>query len=164
MEDKLFTTALPEGYLQEIALLWMAGYSYQSLFRFSIANHASKPYGKKRTAIKEPDILGFCEGTVGYDCPLIVAAVTQFLFDDQEDEVAKPILQFHKSMKYGLPDPLSVSCFEWGFADRVIAQHVSSTLKENGYQLEYFDPSLEEYHSLIGHVLTRYPSYFESLI
>lgn len=164
VEDKLFTTALPEGYLQDIALLWMAGYSYQNLFRFSIAKHASKPYGKKRTAIKEPDILGFCEGTMGYDCPLIVAAVTQFLFDDQEDEAAKPILQFHKSMKYGLPDPLSVSCFEWGLADRVIAQHVSSTLKKDGYQLEYFDPSLEEYHGLVGHVLTRYPSYFESLI
>jgi hypothetical protein len=38
------------------------------------------------------------------------------------------LLHFQKSLKYGLPDLLSISCYEFGFSDRFLAQEISDKL------------------------------------
>ncbi|MBV8660419.1 MAG: hypothetical protein JO142_21580 [Burkholderiales bacterium] len=165
VEDKLLTTTLPRELFQDIASAWMAGHPYHTLFDLSTIFHlGTKPRGQSRIPVGDADILGFCEGTLGYDCPLVVAAVTQFLFADQGDEAAQPILLFHKSLKYGLPDPLSISCYEAGFADRVVAQNMCAAVRECGYTLPFLGPALSEHRDVIARILSGYPSYFESLL
>jgi hypothetical protein len=42
---------------------------------------ASKPWGENgRRNLSDSDIIDFLERVLGFDCPLILAAVSQFLF------------------------------------------------------------------------------------
>jgi hypothetical protein len=70
---------------------------------------------------------------------------------------------FQKALKYGLPDWLSISCFELGFADRVVAQRLRDVVVEAGFAGESFTAALEARKSELEAALTDYPSYFMSV-
>jgi len=128
---------------------------------------ASKPWGEDgRRKLTEADVLQFLEGCLGFDCPLVAAAIGQFLFGATglNDEAIGALNAFQKSLAYGLPSKLAVSTYESGFADRHIAQNVAIDIRLAGYEGGHFRAALPEYHEVVAGVLAAYPSYFGAVL
>jgi POLQ-like helicase len=167
LDDKFFHTVGPKSLPIQLARLWLQGNPYQVLFEHSSAENGTKPWGtKERRPLTEDDIVDFCEGALGFKCSLILAAVAQFLSGENgiHGEGAAALSLFHKALKYGLPDWQSISCYEYGFADRVVAQRLCDVARAEGFSDELFAPALESHRERIEAALNDYPSYFESVL
>jgi POLQ-like helicase len=166
-DDKFFHAVEPTTLAFELVTRWLQGSPYSVLFAHSSVKGGSKPWGeKKRRRVTEDEIVDFCESTIGFECSLILAAVTQFLFgeDGINDESSTVLTLFQKSLKYGLPDSLSISCYEQGFADRMIAQRLCDAARAGGFSGTLFEPAIVSHRDRIEAALTEYPSYFESVL
>lgn len=166
-DDKFFHTIEPRSLPIQLARQWLQGNPYQMLFEQSIAEEGTKPWGtKQRRRLTEDDIVDFCESTLGFESSLILASVAQFLFGENnvhEGDMAALTL-FQKSLKYGLPDWLSISCYEYGFADRVVAQRLCDAARDEGFSGKFFALGLNSHRERIEAALKHYPSYFESVL
>jgi hypothetical protein len=166
LPNKFFHTVEPKSLSILIASKWIEGASYKELFQISESLKGSKPWGvNKKRALTNDDIIEFCDGTIGFECALILGAVAEFLFPTNEiknNDVALKL--FQKAIKYGLSDTLSISIYERGFSDRVIAQQISKELTLLGYQEKFWGPSFEFYRYAIEEILEDYPSYFSSVL
>lgn len=164
-QDDFGRNILPQSLPLELATMWIRGKPYKDLFAH--ANTGTKPWGQTRRAkLKEDDIVEFCESTLGFECPLIVGAVAQFLFSESSETERNltPFFLFQKAIKYGIPDLLAVSCYESGFADRMLAQSLRNILLASGYTDSLFSPAVNQYRQQLNTVLTDFPSYFESVL
>ena len=151
----------------QLAQGWMRGTSYQELIATTKDAGASKPWGEAgRRNLNEADVLQFLEGCLGFDCPLIAAAVGQFLFGvtGLNGEEAEVLNEFQKCLAYGLPSKLAVSIYESGLADRHIAQHIEIEIRRAGYEGSHFRAALPEYREVVADVLAAYPSYFGAVL
>jgi hypothetical protein len=166
-DDKFFHTVEPKSLPIQLARHWLQGNPYQVLFEQSNIDKGTKPWGaKQRRRLTEDDIVDFCESTLGFECSLILAAVAQFLFGENgiHEKNAEALTLFLKSLKYGLPDWQSISCYEYGFADRVIAQRLCDVARVEGFTNKFFAPAFESHRERIEAALKDYPSYFESVL
>jgi hypothetical protein len=166
-DDKFFHTVEPQALAFQIARRWLQGSSYRALFEYVIAEKGTKSWGEKaRRKLNEDDIIDFCESELGFQCTLVLAAVAQFLFGDTNifSKDASVLTLFQKSLKYGMPDSLSISCYEYGFSDRVLAQHIGTELLWLGYFENIFGPAIEAHRDRIQEILSDYPSYFKSVL
>lgn len=167
LDDKFFHTVEPKSLPIQLALQWLQGYPYQELFKYSHAEKGTKPWGEKqRRRLTDNDIIDFCESTLGFKCSLILAAVAQFLFGEKglHEEDTAALLIFQKALKYGLPDLPTISCYEHGFSDRIIAQRLCDAARAEGFTGKKFGLALKSHRSQIKAVLNGYPSYFESVL
>lgn len=167
VDDKLLTSMEPAGISMQLAQGWMRGASYQELIATAKNAEASKPWGEAgHRKLNEADVLQFLEGCLGFDCPLVAAAVGQFLFGATglNGEEAEALNEFQKSLAYGLPNKLSVSTYESGLADRHIAQDVAIEISVAGYEGFHFSSALPKYRAVVARVLATYPSYFGKVL
>ncbi len=165
-QDSFFRNTLPQSLPLELATMWIRGKPYKDLFAHAKTTSGTKPWGQRRAALKDDDIIEFCESTLGFECPLIVGAVIQFLFNEsaESENDPAPFLLFQKAIKYGIPDPTGISCYESGFADRMLAQSLRSTLQANGYTALLFLPAVNQHRDTLSRTLREFPSYFESVL
>lgn len=165
IDDKFFGQIEPPELPMELAQGWLGGVSYGELVKLADTRGGTKPWGKQRRRLTDADVIDFLESTLGFDCSLVLAAVAQSLFGERglgvEDAAALTL--FQKSLKYGLPDWLSISCVERGFADRVVALGLRDSLIQVGYEGVYFGPALESHSDTIAAFLKIYPTYFEAV-
>jgi superfamily II DNA/RNA helicase len=162
-KDNFFHAVAPPEFPITLARRWVGGASYADLISLAQSMNATKPWGDtKRRKVASIDVMNFVEGTLAFDCPLILAAIAQFLFGRTAatDESARPLARFQKCLKYGVPDRLSISAFEEGFADRVLAQAISTTLKDRGYEEEIFRSALPTHKQILNHLVAQFPSYY----
>lgn len=166
VDDKFFHFVAPKSLPIQLAHLWLQGKPYQQLFQHSETEKGTKPWGKQRRSLTENDIIDFCDRTLGFECSLILAAVAQFLFGEkgllEESTAALPL--FQKALKYGLPNLPTISCYEHGFADRILAQRLCDALRAEGFSENNFKPALKSHRTQIKTVLNDYPSYFKSVL
>jgi len=167
VDDKLLTDMEPAGMSMQLAQGWMRGVSYRDLIAIAKDADASKPWGEAaRRKLNDADVLQFLEGCLGFDCPLVAAAVGQFLFGltGLNGEEAGALNEFQKSLAYGLPSRLAVSIYESGLADRHIAQAVAIDLWMAGYEGFNFRSALPEHREVVARALAAYPSYFDKVL
>lgn len=167
IDNKLLTGIEPDGMSMQLAQGWMRGTSYRELIAMTKNANASKPWGDaERRKLNEADVLQFLEGCLGFDCPLVVAAVGQFLFGATglNGVEAGALNEFQKFLAYGLPSKLAVSIYESGLADRHIAQDVALEISLSGYAGFHFRAALPEYREVVAGVLASYPSYFRAVL
>lgn len=167
VDNKLLIGMEPDGIAMGLAQGWMHGNSYRELIAMAETAQASKPWGDDgRRKLNDADVLQFLEGCLGFDCPLVVAAIGQFLFGivGLRGEEAGALNEFQKALAYGLPNKLAVSTYEAGLADRHIAQDVAMDIIFAGYEGFNFHVALLEHRALVKHSLAAYPSYFERVL
>lgn len=167
IDNKLLTSMEPVGMSIQLAQEWMRGASYKELIAMARNAEASKPWGDAgRRKLNEADVLQFLEGCLGFDCPLVAAAVGQFLYGETglNREEAGVLNEFQKFLAYGLPSKLAVSTYEAGLADRHIAQEVAIEIWLSGYEGYQFRSALPEYREVVTGVLAAYPSYFRAVL
>lgn len=165
LDDKFFHLVEPQDVPIGIVKKWISGDSYKDIFSYVKKENATKPWGDtQRRLLTEDEIIDFCESTVGFECSLILAAVANFLFDKVDLNSEDSFLShFQKSLKYGLPDTLTVSCYDMGFSDRVLAQTLCNSIKGEGFSGGYFSSAVEPHKESIKSILEGYPSYFENV-
>jgi POLQ-like helicase len=161
VDDRFFTAIRPDDLAIHLARLWLGGRSYRELFDYSRANNGTKAWGESRRKLTEDDISDFCENTLAFECSLVISAVAQFLSERAAGDSPGPatLALFQKSLSYGLPDLESVEVFEYGFADRVIAQRIRDALQDAD-----FESIVETDPGTIRRVLSEYPKYFETVL
>jgi len=161
VDDRFFKAISPDDLPIELAKLWLRGRSYRELFGYSRANNGTKAWGKLRRKLTEDDISDFCENTLAFDCSLVVSAVAQFLSERAAGDSpgTATLTLFQKSLSYGLPDLRSIESFEYGFADRVIAQRIGEALQDAD-----FESVVEGDSGAIRRVVSDYPKYFETVL
>lgn len=167
VNDNLLTGMEPGDLPLQLAQGWMRGLPYRDLISLASTARATKPWGDdRRRSVADADVLAFLEGCLGFDCPLILAAVGQFLFGTAvlAAEGAAVLNDFQKSLKYGLPSKLAISAFESGLADRCVARDVATELEAVGYSGSHFRPALAEYRDVVAAVLVSYPAYFSAVL
>jgi len=165
-QDGFFRNTLPQSLPIELATLWIQGKPYKDLYTNATTASGTKPWGNKRAKLKEDDIIEFCEGTLGFECHLIAGAVAQFLLSNllESESNTIPFLLFQKALKYGIPDVTAISCYESGFADRMLAQTLRDTVMNDGYTDLLFPPAIAQHRERLKSTLTDFPSYFESVM
>lgn len=165
--NRLLTDIEPDGLALELARHWMTGATYLELIEMASAAGGTKPRGEdKRQRLSESDVVGFLEGGLGFDCPLVVAAAGEFIAELPTDDGSSRdrLNAFQKCLKYGLPDALSISIYEAGFADRYIAQELASSLRAAGYEGTHVALALANHRDVFSTALARFPSYFETVL
>jgi hypothetical protein len=166
-DDKFFHSLEPRSLAIQLAARWIEGRPYLDLFAHSSAEQGTKPWGPtRRRRVTDDDIVEFCESTLGFECSLVLAAVAQFLFQgaNNVDPSSAALTLFQKSLKYGLPDVQSVSCYESGFADRVVAQRLCDEIRLDGFSGKVFSTAFASHRDRLETVLEEYPSYFQSVL
>ncbi|WP_336936085.1 DEAD/DEAH box helicase [Acinetobacter beijerinckii] len=167
VDDQFFHSITPIDFSLNLAKKWISGCSYEELINFAIKQNAKKPFGKKNRKLSDDDIMNFCENTLGFHGSLIIAAIGLFLFDDNfspENEAAFSLIFFQKSLKYGLPHSLYISCFEYGFSDRFLAQELCDALLFEGFAEDEFYKAVYTHLNKINEILASYPSYFLTIL
>jgi hypothetical protein len=166
LENKFANSTLPKGLPKVIARKWLGGSSYRDILDYVAEVKGTKPWGQRRQRLSESDVIGFCEGGLGFDYPLGVAAISQFLFNPEQlqAEESEAFRLFQKALKYGLPSALAVSTYEFGISDRMMASEIAQDLSDAGYQADHFSGSLADHRQLIDQYLGGYPSYFSKLL
>jgi hypothetical protein len=165
-DDKFFHGVEPESLAIQLATRWIRGSPYSDLFALSLAEEGSKSWGEKCRNLTEDDIVDFCENTLGFECSLVVAAVVQFLFGESglNDENSAALTLFQKAFKYGLTDWPSISCYEYGFSDRVLAQRLCDAVRSDGFSDNGFAQAIDSHRERIEESLKDFPGYFESVL
>lgn len=167
VNDKLLTKTIPNGLPLQLTQAWIQGVPYGELIAMTKEASATKPWGdNNRRDLSAADVLEFLEGCLGFDCPLVLAAVGQFLHRENEltTEHAVTLNDFHKSLKYGLPNKLSISAYEAGFADRCVAQDIANDVRLAGYQGSSIDFAVNAHRHLIVKSIEAYPEYFDKVL
>lgn len=167
INDKFFGGVEPAELPMSIAANWLRGVAYGELIAMAIDAGGTKPWGEDgRRSLTGSDVVEFIEGCLGFDCPLVLAAVTQFLFGAQSatDERAAALTLFQKSLKYGLPDRLSITCFDVGFADRFLALELRRELMSSGYEGASFTPAIRSHVTVLQAVLDAFPRYYSAVL
>ncbi|PCJ87370.1 MAG: DEAD/DEAH box helicase [Thiotrichaceae bacterium] len=165
--SKFATTVQPVNLPNEIAILWISGCSYHEIYEHVVSESGTKPWGEnRRRKLNYEDIFNFCEHTLGFDFPLGIAAITQFMTDiDEPDDIStEPIMKLQKSMKYGIANELAISCYEFGIADRMLSQKISTTLQDNSYEGLNFIEAMGEHGDNVRTVMLDYPEYFNNVL
>ncbi len=112
-------------------------------------------------------MIEFCENGLGYECTLILAAVAEFLSDEMlaiSEKTRDLIGLLQKSLRYGLPDLLSVELHERGFSDRMLAQDLRPILETVGGADLSVRNALILGETNVRAALHRYPRYFEAVL
>jgi len=165
LDSIFFHGVMPPSIPLHLAELWVAGEPYSVILDKANQEKTIRPWGTKKRRLPELDIMEFLEKKLSFDCSLIVSAAAQFLFGNNmiSDEAASLQL-FQKSLKHGIPDKLSVSVFDSGLADRVLAQDVADKLRNSGY-IEPFAPNaFKNYRKSIEESIKEYPDYFKMIL
>jgi len=165
-DNRFFHSVEPSSAGYELALSWMRGTNYGDLFSQAAKMEAKKQAGSRRQKVSDDDVFDFLESALAFDCALILAALAQFLFDPTEllGEQGASLANFQKSLKNGLPDTLSISAYEAGFADRFIAQAIRDALLQDGFEGTYFEAAQEHHLSAVQRVVALTPAYFGQIL
>lgn len=165
LDNMFFHSVLPPDVAYFLAQLWINSAPYYSILGSSNLMGGTRPWGEGTRKLTELDVMEFLEKQLCFECSLVVSAVSQFLFGSNLVSEEATVLQFfQKSLKYGLKDRLSISIFDAGLADRVIATDVADALRSAGYSEQYAANAFKTHRPVIEASVAQYPAYFKNIL
>lgn len=163
VKNKMFAKIDPPDVIKEIARAWIEGKSFIDLLRISQEMKAMRKTDKKKFEIQIYNIIEMCEQALSYEGALLVGAICEFIgILDQEgvEETITRLQLFQKRLRYGLKTKTSISLYEEGFSDRVIAQEVAEVLANNSIDRSNIIVAIRERKDDIEKYINKFPSYF----
>lgn len=152
---------------EEIVHGWIRGKSFSDILNIIRKREAKMICGTQRREFKIDHVVEVCEGILAYDGALLVGAVCEFIETlDQEGtgELVNRLQVFQKRLKYGLPTETTISIYELGFSDRVIAQDLAASLNLSGAKKNELVKLLGQDRVKSKAVIDKYPSYFQKRV
>ena len=150
--------------LKEITHGWINGEPFSDLLKIIHNRNAKMISGKQRRKFQIDHIVDLFEGTLAYEGALVISAVCEFietLDKDGTGELLNRLQIFQKRLKYGLPTESTIAIYELGFSDRVISQHLVTSLNLTKTQKKDFVRALKENPDGANAVMDKYPIYFQ---
>ena len=163
--EKRLIDTVPEGALKTLADGWLAGRSFAILLQELNVLDASYPYGKYKKSFDLDLVVDLCEQTFGFEFSLLLASVKESFVARATEELGKSLTGhlnlLQKRLKYGLPDQDSISYYEAGFSERVIAQALSEgMIWESARSRNGARKLIRQYPNDIEVILRDFPSHF----
>lgn len=159
----------PERAARTLATGWLAGRPYMDLLAALVELNAHIQRKSRKMKLDVDAVVSFCEQTLGYEFALYVTAIKAAFVEVATPVALRDLVADHfdllqKRLKYGLPSQDSISYFELGFAERVVAQDVASAIwMEVAKSRADARRFVREYSDEVGQVVDRFPSYFRSV-
>ena len=169
IENRSFQKIDKQEAMLEVALRWIAGASFGAILNELNQKNVRIFWGKQRRELTVENIVDICEGAFGYDGALRVGAIIDLLVsqdtdDDERQMLIQRLSELHKRFKYGLPTAPAVALYECGFADRVVAQHLSELVSDTSKTRTDVISALTEQQNAAEKILEEYPRYFRSCL
>lgn len=167
--EKRLVDTEPADALYQLARGWLAGKPFKQLLADLDAVDAGYPFRNSLKSFTIDAVVDLCEQTFGFQFTLVLSAVRSAFevvsFTEEEAgqfAVYADLLQ--KRLKYGLPSQDSISYFEAGFSERVVAQKVAvEVFWEVADSVTAARSLVRKYAEDVGGMLKTFPSYFESV-
>ncbi|MBX9432365.1 DEAD/DEAH box helicase [Ralstonia pseudosolanacearum] len=168
--DKRLKNTEPTGALHELARGWLQGTPFAALLTQLNEAKATIPHGEQRRKFNIDVVVDLCEHCFGYEFPLLLSCV-RLSFDaacgseDDADDFDRLADLLQKRLKYGLPNQDTVSYFEAGFSERVVAQEVANAIFwELANSAADAKRLVQRYRDDVEAILHGYPSFFEATL
>lgn len=165
--EKRFQDTTPNFALWGLATGWLHGDSFAALQQRLDDIGAKYPHGAHFRTFDIDLVVDLCEQTFGFEFALLLAAIKEAFIAVATEEVGEgfrwhaDLLQ--KRLKYGLPSEESVSYYEAGFSERVLAQHLAGTIWETAETSYEARNLIRDNQADFERVLHDYPSYFSDV-
>lgn len=153
--------------LIDIGIKWILGENYVDILQYAIKNDIKIYQWRKYKLISLQQVIDLCDNFLGYNCTLMMAAIIENVSYNSDDvDLNDNLKLLSKRMRYGLKNQCSITLYEMGFNDRVIAKNLAEIIEK-----EYIAGNRKEIIRLIKRnvdiqydilsYLSEYPSYFE---
>jgi superfamily II DNA/RNA helicase len=151
---------------KNILLWWLTGRSFADILCIIKRGGVRKHSGQKQQDFTVEDMVDICENTFAFDGMLVVGAIIEFLDASAElDQSTKEQFQlFQKQLKYGLPTLSSISVYELGFSDRVVAQKIAALLKDDNCTKSVVSGKFKDSKFAQAIKALQFPSYYNKLL
>lgn len=170
IDNKTFQKIDRAEVLIRVALSWIAGTSFGDIFSALKQEGVQLQHGESRKkALTVEHIVDICEGAFGYDGALRIGAISDLIAaqEDDDDErlaLVERLSLLHKRFKYGLPQTSAIALYECGFADRVVAQHLSVITGDTPVTRTDALLLITERKQAVREVVQNYPKYFQTCL
>lgn len=161
---------MPKTSTKEMALMWIGGEPYHKIMSHLKKVEAKIQHAKKRETITCDTLVNICERGFGFEFCLYLAAIKESYIDSQGENSLPSDMEgkfdaLAKRLKYGLPSSSSIAHFEAGFADRVIAQELSTIHPKNEIHYPFESRRiLRQNKDHATNCIRRYPDYYEIIL
>lgn len=168
-EAKRLKDTEPSDALLNLARGWIAGKSFKELLADLNAVDAGYPFRQGRQKFSVDSVVELCEQTFGFEFALALSAVRSAfeavsLSEEDAEEFSRHSDLLQKRLKYGLPSQDSISYFEAGFAERVVAQKLADEVFwEVAKSASEARILVKQYADDVGTLVKQFPSYFQSV-
>ncbi|GJQ53247.1 MAG: hypothetical protein HKUEN02_20940 [Anaerolineaceae bacterium] len=149
-----------------MAISWLNGVPFHKLFDDLVNSGAKYKAGSKLWDYSVERIVDVCENGFGYEGILLLGALIELLpaLQIENIDILISSLQYlQKNLRYGLPDQTSITLYELGFADRIVALELSSIFREIQPTKESLLQALKVQREEAFTILNKYPSYFSQV-
>lgn len=165
IKNKVFIKCDQPDVLKEIAHRWISGEPFCTIIKILHEREVKMIHGlKQKRGFRIEDVIDICEGALAYDGTLVVSAICEFMENIDRDDTVELINRlrlFQKRLKYGLPTETTIAIYELGFADRVIAQDIATSLHLVETQKRDLVVELKRNLDIAKKLLNKYPIYFQ---
>lgn len=162
--NKSFRKFDKPGILPMMVRQWVSGKSFAELLETAEKFKARYIWGEKRRDLKVENMVDMFENGISFDAGLMIGALIEFVGSHpgrDVNDLYQRLGVFQKQLKYGLPSAASISIYELGFADRVVAQDLAANFSlaaEKKWQIiEIFRANREA----VKVVIEKYPAYYQ---
>lgn len=142
------------------ARLWLDGQSFEEIHAALILDGIT--IGGRRRYPKVEDVVGLCEGGLGYDAAMFISTIAD-LAEPLDEVLAEDLANLQKRLKYGLSSEGAVAFYELGFADRIVSETLA-------HELEGVSSRGAARILIVGardrsrQLLDQYPAYFNAVL
>lgn len=155
---------------QEVALCWIRGEPYHQIMAMLNTKSAVIAHETRNDTITYDTIVSMCEKAFSFEFCLHLAAIKEsYVAHRGENGLSlKEEADFDlllKRLKYGLPSLSAIAYFEAGFADRVIAQSLTSLPSRWGVHSAYdAKKAIRKNRAKAKLLLDDMPAYYEAVL
>lgn len=165
--NRTFKKVTPPDVLIFIIDSWCRGKPYYELLEILNDRNVRIGSGSRPRYPTMDHVIDICENGVSFDGTLVVAAISEILQLDNNDEdqaIIETLALFQKQLKYGLYSKSSILLYEIGLSDRVISQQLAALLKQNHNNKSSIIGEMRENPMQFRQLILNYPSYFENTL
>lgn len=163
IKQSTFLRIRPQSSLRYAALSWISGRPFFEILTNLLAVEGYMLSGDQRRDLTVENVVDLCEDAFSYFVSHIIGGVVELLSTETfqgKELLIRRLYDLQKLMKYGLGSVSAVRLYEIGFADRVIAEELSSILQPVPSDREELLGVLRHRRHEVTLALDKYPSYF----
>jgi POLQ-like helicase len=167
IQNNIFRKCDNQEKLKEISLEWINGSSFLNIFKILTTADVRVIARTQTRKLKIENVVDLCEGGLAYDGTLVINAISEIVDLVRPEGYADLILrlqELQKRLKYGLPDLLSITLYELGFADRPLCIGISGILTDTAVDRRSVKRAIKQNERQIKDLLQNYPSYFIEIL